>query len=47
MAQPRMRCKRLRMAFPDLPIMLAIWGVETDDAKDTSAFKDVGVTQVT
>lgn len=47
MAQPRLRCKRLRSAFPDLPIILAIWGVAPEQEKDTKLIEDIDVTKVT
>jgi uncharacterized membrane protein len=47
MAQTRMRCKRLRTAFPDLPIILAVWGIDTEQEKDPTIFQDVDATQVT
>ncbi len=46
-AQPRMRCKRLRTAFPDLPIIMALWGNHPDEERESSAFQDAGATKVT
>lgn len=47
LVQPRLRCKRLRAAFPELPIILAIWGGDENQSKDTSLIDDINVTKVT
>jgi predicted PurR-regulated permease PerM len=45
--QPRMRCKRLRGAFPDLPIVIAVWGHGAELPSDGKEFIESGATQVT
>jgi len=45
--QPRMRCKRLRSMFPELPIIMAHWGGEADAEEDASPMLEAGATKVT
>lgn len=45
--QPRMRCKRLRTVFPDLPMVVAIWGGDADAEQNTKALFEAGATKVT
>jgi len=47
LVQPRLRCKRLRAAFPQIPIILAIWGGDENQSKDTSVIDDINVTKIT
>jgi predicted PurR-regulated permease PerM/CheY-like chemotaxis protein len=44
--QSRMRCKRLRSTFPDLPIIMALWGYETN-ADEAKTMLEAGATKVT
>lgn len=44
--QSRMRCKRLRSSFPDLPIIMALWGYETN-ADEAKTMLEAGATKVT
>jgi predicted PurR-regulated permease PerM len=45
--QPRMRCKRLRALFPDLPIVVAMWGMPADMDKNEHLLYGAGATHVT
>lgn len=45
--QPRMRCKRIRALFPDLPVVIAVWGAPPELEKNEHLLYEAGATHVT